>query len=263
MASRYTASDPDAYERLMGRWSRRLASLFLDHVGLRAGEATLDVGCGTGSLAAALAERAEPCAVTGIDIAFPFVRFAARRPNRARYLVGDACALPLADASFDHVLSLLALNFVSNPDQALREMRRVTKTGGRAAVAVWDFGGGLVYQRIFWDVAAALDPAAVRGRARQYSAQLLAPGALTAALKRAGFSDVRDGSLTIRMDYGDFTDYWEPIASATGPVGDYIRSALPTLLEEIRSKIKEAYLSGLPDGHRSMAATAWVATGRH
>jgi ubiquinone/menaquinone biosynthesis C-methylase UbiE len=262
MASRYTASDPDAYERLMGRWSRRLASAFLDHVGLKAGEAMLDVGCGTGSLTTVLAERVEPRTVTGIDIAFPFVRFGARRHSRAHYLVGDACALPLADASFDHVMSLLALNFVSNPDQALQEMHRVTKAGGRIGAAVWDFGGGLVYQRIFWDTAAALDPAAIHGRARQYSASLLAPGALAAALTEAGFSDVHDGSLTIRMDYGCFADYWEPIASATGPVGDYVRSATPALLDEIRSKTREAYLSGLPDGPRSMAATAWTATGR-
>jgi ubiquinone/menaquinone biosynthesis C-methylase UbiE len=262
MASRYTATDPDAYERLMGRWSRRLAEALLDHVDLRTGETTLDVGCGTGSLAAALAERAEPRAVTGIDIAFPFVRFAARRRNRAHYLVGDACALPLADASFDHVLSLLALNFVSNPSQALREMHRVTKTGGRIGAAVWDFGGGLVYQRIFWDTAAALDPTAAQSRARQYSAPLLAPGALAAALTEAGFVDVRDNSLTIRMDYVDFADYWEPIASATGPVGDYVRSAKPALLDEIRSRTKEAYLSGQPDGPRSMAATAWAATAR-
>jgi ubiquinone/menaquinone biosynthesis C-methylase UbiE len=262
MASRYTATDPKAYEHLMGRWSRRLATLFLDHVGLKAGEATLDVGCGTGSLTAALAERSEPLSITGIDIAFPFVRFAAHRGNFVSFIVGDACALPFASASFDHTLSLLVLNFVSDPPQALAEMRRVTKPGGRVGVAVWDFGGGLVYQRIFWDTAAALDPAAVRGRAKQYSAPLLAQGALEAALSETGFADVCGSSMTIRMDYVDFADYWEPIAAATGPVGDYVRSTKPALLAEIRSKIREAYLSGRPDGPRSMAATAWVATGR-
>jgi ubiquinone/menaquinone biosynthesis C-methylase UbiE len=263
MASTYTAIDPNAYERLMGRWSRRLATAFLDHVGLEAGETILDVGCGTGSLAAALAERPEPRSITGIDIAFPFVEFAARRRrNRLRFLVGDACALPFPEAGFDRTLSLLALKFVSKPAQALAEIRRVTRPGGRIGVAVWDFAGGLVYQRIFWDTAAALDPVASRARAKQYSAPLLAKGALEEALFAAGFRDVHGSSITIRMDYADFCDYWEPIAAATGPVGDYVRSATPALLAEIQAKARDAYLSGLPDGSRSMAATAWVAAGQ-
>jgi SAM-dependent methyltransferase len=262
MTSSYAASDPEAYERLMGRWSRRLAAAFMEHVGLRPGEAILDVGCGTGSLTALLSRRPEPHAVTGIDIAWPFVRFAARhRDDRLSFIVGDACALPLADATFDRTLSLLALNFVSNPARALAEMHRVTKPGGQIGVAVWDFGGGLVYQRLFWDTAAALDPAAGRARAKQYSAPLLAKGALDAALAAAGFAGVAGGSLTIRMDYANFADYWEPIAKATGPVGDYVRSVEPGLMAEIKAKIREAYLSGLGDGPRSMAAAAWVAVG--
>ncbi|MGH6880400.1 class I SAM-dependent methyltransferase [Hypericibacter sp.] len=263
MASTYTAIDPNAYERLMGRWSRRLAEAFLDHVSLEPDEKMLDVGCGTGSLTTALAERLEPRSVTGIDIAFPFVQFAAQqRSDRLRFLVGDACALPFAEASFDRTLSLLALNFVSKPALALAEIHRVTRPGGRVGVAVWDFAGGLVYQRIFWDTAAALDPAGARGRAKQYSAPLLAKGALEEALLAAGFRDVHGSSMTIRMDYADFADYWEPIAAATGPVGDYVRAATPVLLAEIEAKTRDAYLSGLPDGPRSMAATAWVATGR-
>ncbi|HWA42533.1 MAG TPA: class I SAM-dependent methyltransferase [Hypericibacter adhaerens] len=262
MASRYTASDPGAYERLMGRWSPRLAEPFLDHAGLVAGETVLDIGCGTGSLTTALAARAEPRAVIGVDIAFPFVRFAAAQESRVAFVTGDACALPFADASIDHALSLLALNFVSNPAQAMSEIHRVVRPGGRVAAAVWDFAGGLVYQRIFWDTAAALDPAASRARAKQLSAPLLAPGALAAALAAAGFMEVHGSSMTIRMDYADFADYWEPIAAATGPVGDYVRATPPALLAEIRGKIRDAYLSGRPDGLRSLAATAWVATGR-
>jgi hypothetical protein len=48
--------------------------------------------------------------------------------------------------------------------RAAREMRRVTRTGGVLAAAVWDFRGGVVHQRLFWDTAAALDRMAL-GRA--------------------------------------------------------------------------------------------------
>jgi len=181
---------------------------------------------------------------------------------RLSFMVGDAVTMKFPAGSFDRCYSLLALNFMSDPRRALAGMVRATRQGGSVAAAVWDFPGGLVYQRIFWDTAAALDPAASQARARQYSAPLLAKGALEAALLVAGFSDVTGNTITMRMDYEDFADYWEPIAAATGPVGDYVRSTDPGLLADIRSKTCEAYLSGLPDGPRSMAASAWVATGR-
>jgi ubiquinone/menaquinone biosynthesis C-methylase UbiE len=89
----------------------------------------------------------------GIDIAAPYIAFAAKRSSDPRlgFLTGDAVALDLPAASFDRCFSLLALNFMSDPARALDGMRRVTRSGGVVAAAVWDFPGGLVYQRMFWD----------------------------------------------------------------------------------------------------------------
>jgi ubiquinone/menaquinone biosynthesis C-methylase UbiE len=60
MPSTYTATDASAYEHLMGRWSRSLALQFIEFAGLGIGDRILDLGCGTGSLAFALAARGEP-----------------------------------------------------------------------------------------------------------------------------------------------------------------------------------------------------------
>jgi len=263
MPSRYTATDAEAYERLMGRWSPLLARQLIAWAGIGDGERVLDVGCGAGSLALALASRPEPAAIVGVDIAAAYIAYAGSRSDdpRLSFVTGDAVALDLPDDSFDRAYSLLALNFMSDPGRALAGMRRVTRPGGAVAAAVWDFPGGLVYQRIFWDTAAALDPVADRARARHYSSPLTGPGELTAAFAAAGFDRVEGRSLTIRMEYRDFADYWEPIENAQGPVGDYVKGLTPDRLDTLAAAVRRAYLAGAADGPRSMAATAWAARG--
>ena len=72
---------------------------------------------------------------------------------------------------------------------------------------------------------------------------------------------MRHCSLTIRIEYRNFADYWEPIAAAQGPVGDYVKSLPPDRLSTLATAVRRAYLAGRPDGARSMAATAWAARG--
>jgi SAM-dependent methyltransferase len=246
MSSTYTATDATAYERLMGRWSPLLAVELIAFAGIASGDSVLDLGCGTGSLALALTARAEPREIIGVDIAAPYIDFAAARTAdpRARFRVGDGGALDFPDGGFDRALSLLALNFMSRPARALAEMRRVTRPGGVVAAAVWDFFGGLVYQRIFWDTAAALDAEADRPRARQISSPLTREGELEAAFRAAGLHEVTARPLTIRMHYVDFADYWQPIANAQGPVGDYVKRLPPDRHAALAAALERAYRGG-------------------
>jgi len=263
MTSNYNANDAAAYERLMGRWSRRLAEQFIALAGIENGDRVLDLGCGTGSLAFALAARREPAQILGLDISEVYIakaRTEARDPRLA-FRVGDAVAIDLPDGSVDRCYSLLALNFVKQPKRAVQEMRRVTRPGGVIAAAVWDFAGGLTYQRLFWDTASALDPDADRARARHYAAGLTWPGELEAAFAEAGAREVVGSSLTMRMVYANFADYWEPIANAQGPVGDYVKQLDNSSSAALASAVERAFLAGRPDGPRSMTGTAWTAKG--
>src|SRR5678810_136165 len=68
-----------------------------------------------------------------------------------------------------------------------------------------------VFQRILWDTAAGLDPQAGIARDRLFSSALALPDALPQLFSAAGLGDVERGSITIRMNFLDFDDYWQPL----------------------------------------------------
>jgi SAM-dependent methyltransferase len=263
MPSNFPARDARAYERLMGRWSRRLAPLFVEHAGIAPGDRLLEVGCGTGSLTFSLARTTPFGELTAVDFADVYVDAARaiNRDPRVRIEQGDATALGFADARFDRTLSLLMLHLVPGPDRALAEMRRVTRPGGIVAAAVWDAEGGFIANRIFWDTAAALDPAAIPLRARAMGNPIVAAGGLRRLFVAAGLEDIEDRLLAIRMEPQAFADYWEPYASGEGPIGVYVAGLDSTARARLEECVRAAYLAGRPDGPRSFAALAWSCRG--
>ena len=263
MGPPFAADNAAVYEQMMGRWSRRLAASFISFAALRNPAAVLDVGCGTGSLAFALTEAAPKAAVTGIDISRAYVDYARAKARDAQltFEQGDAAELPFADGAFDAALSLLVLNFLPDADKAAREMARVTKPGGVVAASVWDFRGGLTHLRVFLDTAAALDPGAEARRSKMFSAPFTGPGELLAEWTKIGLRNVEQTSLTIRIDFRSFTDYWEPWLGGQGVVGPYVASLSEEKRLLLERHLRLAYLAGGGDGPRSFAATAWAVRG--
>jgi SAM-dependent methyltransferase len=262
-SSAYFASDGAAYERFLGRWTQRLADPLLSFASFPATRDLLDVGCGTGSLALAMADRWPDCRVVGIDAAEPYIAFARIRSagRVASFDVGDATKLPYPDGRFGGSVAQLVLNFVSDPLAAVCEMRRVTVPDGVIVAAVWDFRGGLVYQRIFWDTAAGIDPGAQVARDKLFSTPLALSGGLIKLFEEVGLMRVEQTSITIRMDYANFDDYWQPLLGGQGPVGTYLVGLAPELRARVEQAVRIAYCSGAPDGERSMTATAWAVRG--
>src|SRR5580704_2605596 len=263
IASTYHASDGAAYEIFLGRWTKELAPRLLDFAEFAPDGRLLDVGTGTGSLARAMAMRWPSRRITGLDISEPYVAYARTQIKAAQleYQIGDAASLQFGDGAFAGVTAQLVLNFVPNANAALREMCRVTRRGGKVAAAVWDFRGGLVYQRLFWDTAAGLDADAAAARDRLFSGLLALPDGLPRLFTDAGLADVQRRSLTIRMNYASFDDYWQPLLGGQGPVGSYIVELDADKRRQIESAVRRAYCSGSPDGERSMTATAWAVRG--
>src|SRR5262245_48047019 len=254
-------AESEAYAQFMGRWSRRLAPLLVTFASVAENDVVLEVGSGTGELTFAIAQGILSTHVTGVDRSAVYVRAAQRRirNEHVRFLVGDAQALDLADATFDKTLSMLVLNFIPNRDQALREMIRVTKPDGVVAAAVWDYGDDMEMLRVFWQTAVALDPAvAARDECHM---PLCRRGELGALWRAHRLDDVEEHALTIELPFSSFDDYWRPFLGGQGPAGAYAAS----LSEERRTELETRLSHRLTGEHHerpfTLHARAWSVKG--
>ncbi len=139
-----TASVPKAYDEfLVPRLFEPWAKLLLDEVNLQPGEAVLDVATGPGTVARlAAAKLGSQGRVVATDIAVTMLDIARAKPvaagaARIEYVESPAAPLAAPSGTFDAVLCQQGLQFFPDRPAALREMHRVLKPNGRAAIAVW------------------------------------------------------------------------------------------------------------------------------
>jgi SAM-dependent methyltransferase len=240
----------EAYLRFMGRYSRPLAEQFVDLVGVRRDDRVLDVGCGPGVLTAPLVDRCGAENVTAVDPSPPFV--AAVRDRCPGVDVHEAAAeeLPFGDGTFDAALAQLVVHFMADPVAGLREMGRVTRPGGVIAASVWDNAGDAGPLQPFWRAARAVDPSA-HDESRLPGGRV---GHLAELATAAGLVQVRSASLTVRVRFASFEEWWAPYLLGVGPSGAYVASLAP----QMRCRVEESCRAALPAGPFEQDATAWV-----
>ncbi|MDG4824813.1 class I SAM-dependent methyltransferase [Asanoa sp. WMMD1127] len=253
-------SERDAYEAYMGRWSRRVAPLFLRWLTAPVGLSWVDVGCGTGALSGAVVAGAAPVEVTGVDSSPAFVTAAAERVGdpRARFRVGDARELPLADHAVGIAVSGLALNFVPEPARAVAEMARVTAPGGTVAAYVWDYGDGMEMLRYFWTAATTVD-AAAPDELDRFSA-VCRPDPLRTMWTGAGLQGVTVDAVSIPTTFTSFDDYWTPFLGGQGPAPGFVARLEPVDRNRLRDLLRSR-LPAAPDGSIRLTARAWTVRG--
>jgi SAM-dependent methyltransferase len=251
----------DAYERFMGRWSRKIAAPFVHFAKVQSGDSVLDVGSGTGAVTAAVAAISPSSCIRGIDPAAGFVAFAQARHagELVRFEVGDAQQLQFADRSFTRALSLLNLNFIPDPGKALQEMSRVTQPGGTVAAAVWDYGHGMEMLRVFWDEAVALNREADARDERHM--RLSADGELAALFHEQPLQEIASETLTVETRFSSFDDYWLPFLDKQGPAGAYVASLPAADAEQLRLRLRRRLLGDGPDAPIALRARAWAVRG--
>jgi SAM-dependent methyltransferase len=264
-------AEHEAYEAYIGRWSRRVAAQFVPWLGVPPRRRWLDVGCGTGSLAAAALALADPAAVVGVDPSLGFLIGANAGGDvgahadgdagvRAACCAGDALALPFPDGTFDAVVSGLALNFVPDPPRAVAELARVARPGAVVGAFVWDYADGMQMLRVFWSAASEVDPAAAAlDEGRRFP--LCRPEPLRALWRDAGMPVATIEAIDVPTVFADFDDYWRPFLGGQGPAPGFVAA----LAEDRRALLREllrARLPARPDGAIRLTARAWAVRAR-
>lgn len=168
-------------------WQERFDALV--RLGELRGQRVLDVGCGTGAVAAALADRAA-AKVWGVEASSEMLAVArARVPRGVGLKQGRAEELPFRDAWFDRVLYSLVIHLVDRP-LALADAARVLVPGGRVVIATFAHE----HFRRYW--AARFFPSLAAVDLARFPSE----GALTSELAAAGFDDIRCEHLSAREE---------------------------------------------------------------
>ncbi len=249
------------------------AEALVEILGPQPGEAILDVGCGSGAAARAVALAVGRTGrVVGLDLNAGMLEVARGvdqdqaggqdAPARApiEWLEASAMEMPLADRSFDAVVSGQVLQFVPDIGAAAREIRRVLKPGGRVALSVWR---GTAHNPYF---AAQMD--AVTGRLGTEAAGALAAGfrmadpqPLVDALTDAGLEGVTVRELDFPLDLPPLAD-WALRHLAATPVAPALAGAAPGIALELGADVARALNDYVTSDGVGVLFSTWVIEGR-
>ncbi len=250
--------DGAAYERRMGRWSRRVGEVFVDWLAAPAGWRWLDVGCGNGAFTEVLIARCAPAAVSAIDPSEAQLGYARTRPGvaLAEFRRGDAQALPYPDHDVDAATMALAISFIPDRLKAAREMTRVAKPGGLVATYMWDLpaGGAPVapMHRALTSLGIAVPSPGVEASRRE---------ALHALWQQAGLQSVETRVIRIAVEFAGLDDFWQSCAVLDGLAGQVLASLSPADLERLQARLRDL-LPIAADGRIAYEAFANAVRGR-
>lgn len=252
-------TDGQAYERMMGRWSRLVGETFLAWLALPNGLRWLDVGCGNGAFTEEIITRCAPATVTAIDPSNEQLAFARTRPGAkmAKFEVGDAQKLPFGDGTFDVATMALVLAFLPDAAKAVAEMARVVRPGGWVATYMWDIlNGGSPTTPVYTAIESLGLTLPVRPNPSASRLETMRGFWETAALDAIETRVIR-----IPVRYADLDDFWCSNTVPVGPQGKVIASMSSGAREQLRVRLREQ-LHATSDGQILYESFANAVRGR-
>jgi ubiquinone/menaquinone biosynthesis C-methylase UbiE len=252
-------TDGEAYEHMMGRWSRAAGGLFLDWLALPPGLRWVDVGCGTGAFTQLLLDKTEPREIRALDPSADQIAYARTTPaaKKVNFQVGNAQALPYGDSEFDAAAMALVITFIPDPAKAIGEMKRVVKPGGTVGTYVWDFlSGGSPIQPLRQAIEAMGVPVPPTAGHENSST-----GRLEDLFRAASLDRVATRMIEIDVTYQDFDTYWTSQTALANNVVQYLRKMTAAEVERIKAYLHER-LPKDQAGRIAYTARASAAKGR-
>ncbi len=236
------------YVDLFAQASDRTIGPLLDAVSAKVGHDVLDLCCGQGNVAEALA--ASECKATGADFSPAMLTLARSRVPAATFVGADAQLLPFPDARFDAVVSNLGICHIPDQLQALREARRVLRPGGRFAMTVWcgpDQGAGfeLLYRII--KTHGSPNVAMPRGPDFHLFANRESAHALLTA---AEFSDIKFSTIESGWEFDTPEGFVTMFARATVRAAELLSRQAPEHLNAIREAAAREVRKRFPKDRR-------------
>lgn len=227
-------TDGEAYERMMGRWSRLVGEKFLDWLAAPKVQNWLDIGCGNGAFTETLIAKCSPAEVDAIDPSEAQLTFARKRiaANNVRFHVGDAQSLPFKSNTFDAATMALVISFVPDAAKAVSEMARVVRPGGLVATYMWD-----------GDAEDSIPLAPIRRASRElgFGMRGALPGGYASTQagmqelwQKAGLQAVETRRIDIEVTFADFEDFWQSCTAHSSPIIHHLKSQSPEAIERAR-----------------------------
>jgi ubiquinone/menaquinone biosynthesis C-methylase UbiE len=233
------------------------------------GYSVLDVAGGSGEPALTIAETVGPSgSVTCTDAVAEMVAAAqgeAQRRGRKNVAFQQCAAdsLPFNSNSFDAVVSRLGVMFFPDPLAALREMLRVTKSGGAVSLAVWARMELNPFSYVITNVVARYLAATPTDSKVPGPFRFAEPGALARILEDAGAIEVRERVLEFHIGAPvSPKQFWEMRSEISGTLREKLATLSPPQVDLIAQEVQKAVREFFPNGQMKFPAQMIIVTGR-
>jgi ubiquinone/menaquinone biosynthesis C-methylase UbiE len=246
-----------------------LTRALIDEGGIAWGQSVLDVAAGPGEPSLTIAQVVGPLGSVTCTDAVPEMISAAESEARRRGLTNvefrqcKADSLPFEDDSFDVVVSRLGVMFFPDPLAGLREMLRVTKSGGALSLAVWHRSDLNPFSYVVTNVVSRYVETPPNDPAAPAAFRFAELGALAQVLEEAGATGVRERVFEFRMEAPiPPADFWVMRSETSGTLRDKLARLSAQERVMLAKEVLEAAREFFPNNHMRFPAQVLIVTGR-